>query len=335
MTSRFLLLPSVLFAFGALIAQPETAGAQNVPPAVEEEWPEIDLAAADIDQAALTRIAPESRPPAYEDPNLAPVGWAEDIGGLEPVVTVEIDGELRGYPMRIVAAHRVINDTLAGVPIAVTYCRVCSSTMVFRREVDGEPTQLQVAGLRYATNLVLYDTETRTWWQQISGLGLAGEHSDDALEVIPSRLESFANFKEAAKDNPNTLMVSDSEYSRQPLSQRAEMDLPPEQNLPQGASPFDRVVVVDEQAWPLEMLRRVGRVEKDDLVLVWEPGREANPDQFGRDAGEDVGMVRAYRQVGDTRQEAQARIQLMHAYQRFSEGGELNLDLADGENGAE
>jgi len=335
MIARFTLLAAAGFALAASAGPVQPASAQTMPDWLAEEWPGIDPAAADLDPAALTRIDPENRPPPYSDPNLVPVDWAKDIGGLEPVVTVEIDGELRGYPMRIVAAHRVINDTLAGVPIAVTYCRVCSSTMVFRRVVDGEPTRIEVAGVRYATNLVLADTATRTWWQQISGLGLAGEYADKALEVIPSRMESFANFKKAGKDNPNTLLVSDSEYSRQPLSQRAELDLPAQEDLPEGADPLDRVVVVGQQAWPLELLRQAGRVEKDDLVVVWKSGRKAAPDRFGRDAGEDVGTVRAFREAGSRRKEENARIQLMHAYQRFTEGGELNLDLENEESEAQ
>lgn len=306
-------------------------------------WPGIDLAAAGIDADSLYVYGPRNAVPSYDDPALLPAGIAGHVAGLEPVIAVEIAGETRGYPMRIVAAHGIINDTLAGVPIAVTYCRACSSAMVFDRRIAGEASAFGTAGVLYEQNMVMFDAASGTWWQQINGVGLAGPYGDRNLDIVPSTILSAAMFKSRVEQNPGALMAIDSELSQQPLASRDSFDLPEPATRHAGLSPVERVVVVGREAWPLELLRRQGRVETDELLIVWEPGRQAAPDLYGRDEGQDVGNVSVYRR-GDYDENRVAedgyRVNLLHAFERFTDGGRLNLDegakslLPDGQGGA-
>lgn len=296
-----------------------------------ETWPGIDLAAAGLEPESLYVYGPRNVVPSYDDPALLPAGIASHVAGLEPVIAVEIDGEMRGYPMRIVAAHGIVNDTLAGVPIAVSYCRACSSAMVFDRRVAGQASKFGTAGVLYEQNMVMFDAASGTWWQQINGLGLAGPQSARSLDIVPSTILSAAIFKSRVEQNPGALMAADSELSQQPLASRDAFDLPEPTTRHAGLSPVERVVVVGRQAWPLALLRRQGRVETDELLIVWEPGREAAPDLYGRDEGEDVGNITFYHRDeradydGKRVAEDGYRVNLLHAFERFTEGGRLNL----------
>ncbi|WP_281300398.1 MULTISPECIES: DUF3179 domain-containing (seleno)protein [unclassified Iodidimonas] len=328
-----LLFASALLVGLAVVLAPVPGFSQNlVSQSFQASWPDIDLAKEGIDGTALRVLSDDETPLAYDDPALIPVAIDGITGNLEPVIAVEINGQLRAYPMRIVAAHRIVNDTLGGVPIAVTYCRVCSSAMVFRRVVDEQSTHLRLTGASYDQNIILYDEASRTWWQQINGLGLAGPHADGALDVVPSHLISFASFLKQAAKQPGTLILADSDYSRQPLSLKQTVDLPPLPGMAAGLNSTDRVVIVGKEAWPLELLRKSGRIEQDDLLIIWEPGRMATPDYYGADQGQDVGNITAYSRRGDDLLERETRIQLLHAFFQFSDGEKLHLKRGQEQN---
>lgn len=294
--------------------------------ALDRQWPKTDLADGKFMRDALMVHGERNVIPPLNEPQFLPLPLARHVAGLEPVITVSIDGVERAYPMRIVAAHGIVNDDVNGTPIAVTYCRVCAASMVFIREVGGARTRLGMAGVSLDNNLVLFDEATETWWQQINGFGLAGAHKDAVLEVVPSKIESFARFKTRMSDRRDAVVLRDSARSRTPLASRLAIDLPGEEGLPPGVSPIDRVIIVDERAFSLELLRQERRVEEDDLVILWEPGRLAGPDAFGREAGRDVGNVDVFRRGEDgvLRDEAY-RLNLGHALRDLVKTGEVHV----------
>ncbi|GEQ99535.1 hypothetical protein JCM17845_01590 [Iodidimonas gelatinilytica] len=290
------------------------------------QWSDRDLTVGIVGSSGFRLDRPEDVPPSYDRPSLLPALVDHKTGNLEPLITVEINGAVRGYPMRIVAAHRIINDSLGGVPIAVTYCQVCSSAMVFKRDVDGNATPLRLVGASYEENIILYDEATRTWWQQINGLGLSGPKADGALDVIPSKMESFAAFLKRVPGKPSLMVVADSALSSQPQQVRQTVYIPSMEQDAGSLKAWDRVVVVDREAWPLELLRKAGRLETDDLLILWEPGRQAAPDSFGKDNDRDVGNITAYSRRGDHLLETDTSIQLLHAFYQFSDGKKLHLE---------
>ena len=301
---------------------------------IEKAWPNTEVAAAELKPAELVVYGPRHTPPPLDGPTFLPVDWAKHVAGLEPMITVEIGGEVRAYPMRIVASHAIINDEVGGVPIAVTYCRVCSAAMVFKRVVDGQVTRLSSTGVRYENNSVYFDTETETWWQQINGMALAGNQKGGALEIVPSKIESFAKFRTRHAGNSGVLVLNDSQRSTDtPLQARLNLPQPHGQGLPAGVDPLDRAVIVGDRAFTLELLRQEKRIEADDLVILWEPGRQAGPDAFAAGADEDVGNVTVYRRpAGDERRDLEAdlteqayRVNLVHAFRDFTEKGEINF----------
>lgn len=113
----------------------------------------------------------------------------------EPVVVVEVNGEAKAYPIEILIWHEIVNDTLGGVPATVTFCPLCNTAIAFDRRLDGTVYDFGVSGnLRYS-DLIMYDRQTESWWQQITGTAIVGELTGKKLTSIPASIVSFADFQ--------------------------------------------------------------------------------------------------------------------------------------------
>ena len=103
------------------------------------------------------------------------------------VIGVEINGESRAYPLLVLNCHEIVNDTLGGVAIAVTYNPLCDSTVVFERTVAGETLEFGVSGLLYNSNLMMFDrrpdAQGESLWSQLLGRGIAGPAAESGREL--------------------------------------------------------------------------------------------------------------------------------------------------------
>jgi Protein of unknown function (DUF3179) len=113
----------------------------------------------------------------------------------EPVLVVELGGQVRAYPIQILIWHEIVNDTLGGRPIAVTYCPLCNSSLVFDRRVGGRILTFGTTGNLRRSDLVMWDRQTESWWQQLSAEAVVGELTGTNLTVLPSQTLSWADFK--------------------------------------------------------------------------------------------------------------------------------------------
>ena len=93
----------------------------------------------------------------------------------EPVQTVDINGEVKAYPLGILIWHEIVNDTVGGVPVVVTYCPLCNSALTFDRRLGDRLLDFGVSGNLRFSDMIMYDRQTETWWQQLEGLGIIGE----------------------------------------------------------------------------------------------------------------------------------------------------------------
>ena len=141
-------------------------------------------------------------PPVYE-PTFEPVE-AYPYEPDDDVIVVEIDGEVRGYPIRYLTYHEIVDDELGGVPIAVTWCPLCGSVLVFDRRVDGQTLTFGVSGKLDDDTLVMYDHETGSEWKQSLSEGIAGEHEGTRLDVLPSSVTTYERFRE---DHPDAAVL--------------------------------------------------------------------------------------------------------------------------------
>ncbi len=108
---------------------------------------------------------------------------------------VVINGEARAYPIQVLTWHEIVNDRVADVPVAVTYCPLCNTAIVFERMFDGSLLDFGMTGrLRYS-NVVMYDRQSETWWQQGTGAGIAGKYAGQKLVQRPVSLIAWSDFK--------------------------------------------------------------------------------------------------------------------------------------------
>ena len=113
----------------------------------------------------------------------------------EPVIAVELNGEARAYPEQILVWHEIVNDRLGGRPIAVTYCPLCNSALAFDRRVGGRTLSFGTTGKLRNSDLVMWDRQTQSWWQQFSGTALVGHYTGAQLRPLDAQVLGWAQFK--------------------------------------------------------------------------------------------------------------------------------------------
>lgn len=138
---------------------------------------------------------PKDSIPSIDNPEFILVGDVDNLEDNEPVISLEINGDARAYPLRVLMWHEIANDTLGGTPVTVTYCPLCNAALVFDRRVNGQADTFGTTGKLRNSDLVMYDRGTESWWQQFTGEAITGQLTGTKLALVPSRLESWKNFK--------------------------------------------------------------------------------------------------------------------------------------------
>ncbi len=160
------------------------------------EWPKTDFTKHSIPLAdILSGGPPKDGIPPIDDPAFKPVSEIDALGETEPVIGVSINGKAKAYPLRILMRHEIVNDELGGVPITVTFCPLCNAAMVFDRRVGDKVLDFGTTGKLRNSDLVMWDRQTESWWQQFLGEAIVGSMTGTKLKALPVRLESWRNFK--------------------------------------------------------------------------------------------------------------------------------------------
>jgi len=128
--------------------------------------------------------------PLFVDVNDAK-SWIKDN---EPVVFVKINNEVKAYPIQILIWHEIVNDTLGKKEISVTFCPLCNSTIVFDRNLDGKLYDFGTSGLLRNSDLVMWDRQSETLWQQFTGVAIIGELTGKKLTMLASSMISFKDY---------------------------------------------------------------------------------------------------------------------------------------------
>lgn len=157
---------------------------------------DFSLMAEGITQDQFVRaLAGRDLIPPIDGPRFASVANVDYLTDAEPVIAVEVRGEWRAYPIQILIWHEIVNDRIAGQPITVTFCPLCYTSVVFDRRVDGDVLSFGVTGYLRRSDLVMYDRQTETWWQQATGRALIGDLVGQTLTILSSQLVSWATFR--------------------------------------------------------------------------------------------------------------------------------------------
>ncbi len=150
----------------------------------------------------LEEIRPGGPPPdgipAIDRPVfVAPATAAEWLAPKEPVLALEIRGDARTYPLQILMWHEIVNDTVGGTPVVVTYCPLCNSGLVFERRVEGALLDFGTSGKLYKSDLVMYDRQTHSLWAQLEGRAIVGQRAGTRLRPLPANTLAFADWHAA------------------------------------------------------------------------------------------------------------------------------------------
>ena len=185
---------------GILVLIVSTTGQAN-PAFWKLEWPSTDFSKSNVPfDEIFSGGVPKDGIPPIDNPRFASIAEVESLyKGTEPVITVNINGAARAYPLGILMTHEIVNDELGGKPITVTFCPLCNSAIVFDRLVDGKVYDFGVSGKLRNSDLIMWDRQTQSWWQQFTGEGTEGTTFGDVPLMAETKLEVW--------DSPNSAGV--------------------------------------------------------------------------------------------------------------------------------
>ncbi|MEZ5912802.1 MAG: DUF3179 domain-containing protein [Paracoccaceae bacterium] len=272
------------------------------PPPWLGEFPGQDWQSAAVDLSTIRSGGPpRDGIPALDAPRFIDAATETRIDGREPVLTLEMGGEARAYPIRYLIWHEIANDTVAGVPVAVTYCPLCNSAMVFDRRLDGKVLSFGVSGRLRQSDMVMYDRQSESFWQQALGQGIVGRHAGRDLTQLPAWMEDFATFRTR---NPDGRVMDEPDwrraYGRNPYAgyDSGRPFLYTGEDPPHGIDPLERVVRVGNRAWPFARLFTAGEIDEAGVTIRWEAGQASALDSARIAEGRDVGRVRVQDERG-------------------------------------
>ena len=243
--------------------------------------------------------------PPLDDPRfISPEDASEWLGDQEPVIAFELNGDAKAYPLQILTWHEIVNDVVGGVPVAATFCPLCNAAIVFDRRLDGTVYDFGTSGKLRRSDLVMWDRQTESWWQQFTGEGIVGELAGKKLTILPASIISFSDFRDA---NPQGKVLSretgfNRPYGQNPYAGYDRADQPPflfDGDLDGRLLPKERVATVTlgevDAAFPFSILEKETvvnyTVNGKDLVVFFKLGTTSALDQTSIRDSRDVGAT--------------------------------------------
>jgi hypothetical protein len=184
---------AALTVAAGLVGAPELQG--------QEDW-KTDFTRVAVDPAEIVSGGPpKDGIPAIDDPKFTSIGSANRyLGKNEPVAVVRWNGETKVYPIQILIFHEIVNDEIGGRPVSVTYCPLCNTTLAFDRRFEDEVLDFGTTGRLRHSDMIMYDRQTETWWQQATGEGIVGQHAGARLTPVPAPVMRWEDVKQQLPD---------------------------------------------------------------------------------------------------------------------------------------
>ena len=294
------------------------------------EWKKTDFTKHSVDfDEIISGGPPKDGIPSIDSPSFAPVkDVIGDLKPTEPVIAFTFNGEAKAYPLGILMRHEIVNDTVGGKRVAVTYCPLCNAAIVFDATFDGTAHEFGTTGKLRNSDLVMYDRTTESWWQQFLGEAIVGEKTGTQLDMLPSRIESFERFAKRFPDGKVLLPASPFmrgfgsnpyvgyDTSRVPFLFRGD--------LPDGIPALARVVAIGDEAWSVELLRREKTIAHGEIVITWDEGQNSALDTRDISQGRDVGNVVVQRKTENGLEDIVHDITFAFAFHAFRPAGKIH-----------
>jgi hypothetical protein len=257
---------------------------------------------------------PKDGIPAIDSPKFVSVEEADGfLAPREPVALLEMGGIARAYPLQILVWHEIVNDEIGGRPVAVTYCPLCNSTVAFSRVVGGRTLDFGTTGKLRNADLVMYDRQTESWWQQLTADAVVGELTGTKLEVLPSQILSWAEFRRLHHDGQVLSRETgfDRPYGANPYEGYDQPDSPPflfEGESNDALPPKERVAAIAARGgpavvYPFSRLADEGpindRIDGRPIVVMFDREVASALDESSIASGREVGAAAVFeRTVG-------------------------------------
>jgi hypothetical protein len=287
----------------------ELLPAEEPPPGTASQFPKADLSRHGVPYSEIGSVLPRDRIPAIDAPSYVSIGEADAwLGSQEPVILVEIEGQARAYPLQILTWHEIVNDTLSEVPIAVTFCPLCNTAIGFERRVGDQLLSFGTTGRLRFSNLIMYDRQTESWWQQATGEAIVGQYTGHVLRALPASIIGWETYKASYPEGD--VLSRDTGHSRpygeNPYPGYDDVNQPPflydGPPTPGELLPMARVATIDLDgeavAYPYEVLEEVRVINdvvgKTPVIVMWEPGTASALDTNIIAEGRDVGAVNTF-----------------------------------------
>lgn len=163
-----------------------------------DEWPKTKFEKHNVPfSEIISGGPPKDGIPAIDDPKFVKIEQAEKwLKPQEPVIVVEHTKITKAYPLQIMMYHEIVNDQIADVTLSVTFCPLCNASIVFRRDLNGIRLDFGTTGRLRFSDLIMYDRQTESWWQQFTGEAIVGDYTGMQLKQLPSSIISFQQFKQ-------------------------------------------------------------------------------------------------------------------------------------------
>ena len=274
---------------------------------LERNFPKIDLSRRAVSLAEIRSVIPRDAIPAIDEPRFLGLEEASEwLAPEAPVIAFERNGEARAYPLEILTWHEIVNDVVGGEPVIVTYCPLCNSAIAFSRLVDGEERTFGVSGTLRRSDLIMYDRETETLWQQLTGEAIVGHDTGTVLDFLPAQLVSFEEFAAAFTDG--MVLSRETGYGRNyganpyPLYDGTSRTFFPVGEFSDQLSAKERVLALEiageTAAFPFSALSELVVIEAEvggePVVAFWQPGQVSALDAAFIIGSANVGSAGAF-----------------------------------------
>ncbi|MDP9466110.1 MAG: DUF3179 domain-containing protein [Actinomycetota bacterium] len=246
--------------------------------------------------------------PAIDEPRFqrtSDVRWVDDE---EQVLVVEVAGHVRAYPVQVLTLHEVVNDTIGGIPVVVTYCPLCASGLAFERRTADRVLSFGTSGRLFQSNLVMYDRQTESLWPQVGGRAVAGVLTGQELRLVPAQMVAWSQWRAAHPDGwvlsrqtGHALPYGSNPYYGYDQKETAPLfyDFPIDSRIAWLKQPVVGIALGgDALAVDVEALRNDGTREVTvggrRLTVWWLPGARSSLDGFAVGDGAEVGTVSVF-----------------------------------------
>lgn len=307
-----------LTIFFAYILNPTTTMGQLLNPRnIPYEW-RTDTTKSSVDLSEITVALPKDAFPRIDYPEF--MGKNEGLKSFfkyEPVISVEINGEAKAYPLNMLSIHEISNDILGGISILPTYCPLCNSGIVYDRSLTFEGKQYKlefvVSGMLRNSDMIMYDRQTESWWQQLMGHAIAGAFNGAELEIIPSLIISVEAFfqrypkgKILSKktDNPQI----EAQYGKNYYEHYDDLSSSPmehyfkNENIDKRLPPMERIIDVHAEGaykvYPFSKIVEEGvindKFKSKNIVIFYQSGTVSVLDRKEISQSKDIGSATVF-----------------------------------------